>query len=457
MEPSLGGSASKTRYLFLGDYVDRGVFGIECLLLLYTLKINYPDNFLLLRGNHECRRLTDYFTFKLECRRKYSDVLYEAAIESFNSLPLAAVVDNTLFCVHGGLSPHMDSIHDIQMLDRFQEPPTKGLMCDLLWSDPARDHSHDEVDFVENPQRGCSYFYGYKAVRRFLDQNRLSLLIRAHEVEESGYRRFASHGQRAHLMTLFSAPNYLDFYNNLGAVMVYEKGKMSVRQFKHTEHPYWLPNFSDAFTWSLPFVAQKATEMLHALMSVFPADEPDSELGTPTDSDIELDDSDIIIPSPIPGAQFVPGPRRAPRMARKFYQLLREDSEGVSELGSSRQHPGYSKELGAQVPVRPGTPFKEVRQLDMKNERLPERHIEYTRNPSRPASGPTTPQHFSQVLYDEPGSLEYGSPGRASPQFYGRESRQGSIGTTYGSNPSMRRRTLEEHNELLRKFSAWHF
>jgi serine/threonine-protein phosphatase 2B catalytic subunit len=152
-------------------------------------------------------------------------------------------------------------------------------------------------------------------------------------------------------MTLFSAPNYLDFHNNLGAVMVYERGKMSVRQFKHTEHPYWLPNFSDAFTWSLPFVAQKgrppssplahsltrliATEMLQALMSVFPEDDSDSELGTPHDSDFELYEADIIIPSPPSQAHVIPGNHRRQRyrtanMMRKLYQILREDSEGGS-------------------------------------------------------------------------------------------------------------------------------
>lgn len=108
-------------------------------------------------------------------------MIYDASIESFNALPLAAIVDNTLFCVHGGLSPHLETVEDILQvfillywilyylppflqLDRFQEPPTKGLMCDLLWSDPARDRAHDMVEYVENPQRGCSYFYGYDKV-----------------------------------------------------------------------------------------------------------------------------------------------------------------------------------------------------------------------------------------------------------------------------------------------------
>jgi len=245
--------------------------------------------------------------------------------------------------------------------------------------------------------------------------------------------------------------------------MVYEKGKMSVRQFKSTEHPYWLPNFSDAFTWSLPFVAQKATEMLQALMSVFPEDDSDSELGTPRDSDYELDDADIVVPSPPPSQTYViPGETRRKvfkkkaRIMQKFYQMLREDSEGGSELGSSVQHPGYATELtaGGQI-LRPGSPFQEVRRLDMRNERLPDLHIEYTRSSSRPVSGSSTPQQFSQVIYDEPGSYE-GTPAY-HPIMYNRNGRQGSIGTTYATNPSTRRRTIEEREELMRRFSSFHF
>ncbi|KAG8810420.1 3',5'-cyclic-nucleotide phosphodiesterase (PDEase) (3':5'-CNP) [Serendipita sp. 407] len=507
MSPNLGGSASKTRYLFLGDYVDRGCFGIECVLLLYSLKINYPDNFLLLRGNHECKRLTDYFTFRLECRRKYSEALYQAVLDSFNCLPLAAVVDNTLFCVHGGLSPHLETIDDIQAIDRFQEPPTRGLMCDLLWSDPARDHSHDEVDFVENPQRGCSYYYGYKAVRRFLDHNRLSLLIRAHEVEESGYRRFTTNNQRAHLMTLFSAPNYLDFYGNLGAVMVYERGKMSVRQFKYTEHPYWLPNFADAFTWSMPFVALKAAEMLRTLMSVFPDDESDSDLDTPTNySDMEWEDEDVIVLADgrrrvivTPTTEGGPGgkkhhkrpkPQRDASAMRKVYRILRDETEGASELGKTTERPGYGQELGTGGPdVRPGTPFKEVRALDLVNERLPEPLLEYhevVANLRRDGSNQSTPRRgAAPALYEEPEETRYSAPqpfvhphprrvvapiqtagsppaqSRERPRVYtgyvgheeGQE-RRNSVGTSYRSAPSTRRRTWEEQEEILRKLAA---
>ncbi|PVF99858.1 Metallo-dependent phosphatase [Serendipita vermifera] len=490
MEPSLGGSASKTRYLFLGDYVDRGVFGIECLLLLYALKLNYPDNFLLLRGNHECRRLTDYFTFRLECRRKYSDALYEAAIESFNCLPLAAVVDNTLFCVHGGLSPSMTTIQDVQVLDRFQEPPTKGLMCDLLWSDPARDHSHEEIDYVENGQRGCSYYFGYKAIRRFLDVNRLTLVIRAHEVEQTGFKRFTTGGQRAHLMTIFSAPNYLDFYDNLGAVIVYEKGKMSVRQFKCTEHPYWLPNFSDAFTWSLPFVALKAADMLQAIMSVFPDEESDSEDETPTNDQMDIDPRLDSVEVGLPRRKHLkkdPKWRESQRM-RKVFQVLREESEGASELSKIGPHPGYGEKLAAGGnDIRPGTPFQEVRRLDLVNERLPDEYLDYTHmlrrvglpdTGSAPGSSHGTPRQQSQpTLYDEP--EPYQDDGHSHPyqhqqyqqhqqhqqyqqyqqpqQYVTRPAGYISLvdreGHVKRNSPSLRRRSYEEQDELFRRIA----
>jgi serine/threonine-protein phosphatase 2B catalytic subunit len=170
----VGGSPYDSTYLFLGDYVDRGDFGIECLLYLYALKLWNPTGMVMLRGNHECRHLTEYFTFKRECLHKYSDAVYEACLRSFCALPLAATVDGKFFCVHGGLSPQLVTLSDLTNINRFSEPGSHGLMCDLLWSDPisnfGRENEPDangqimqkKKGFYENATRGCSYFYTYE-------------------------------------------------------------------------------------------------------------------------------------------------------------------------------------------------------------------------------------------------------------------------------------------------------
>ncbi|XP_030647227.1 protein phosphatase 3, catalytic subunit, gamma isozyme, a isoform X7 [Chanos chanos] len=214
----VGGSPDNTRYLFLGDYVDRGYFSIECVLFLWTLKINHPTTLFLLRGNHECRHLTEYFTFKQECKIKYSERVYDACMEAFDCLPLAALLNQQFLCVHGGLSPEINCLDDIRKLDRFKEPPAFGPMCDLIWADPGEDYGSEKTaeHFNHNSVRGCSYFFSYQAVCDFLTNNNLLSVIRAHEAQDAGYRMYRKSQTTGFpsLITIFSAPNYLDVYNN---------------------------------------------------------------------------------------------------------------------------------------------------------------------------------------------------------------------------------------------------
>lgn len=143
-------------------------------------------------------------------------------------------------------------------------------MCDLLWADPIEnyDDEHDET-FVPNQMRGCSYCYTFNAVNDFLNANKLLSVIRAHEAQDAGFRmhRKTQKGFPS-VITIFSAPNYLDAYNNKGAILRYENDVLNIRQFSHSPHPYWLPSFMDVFTWSMPFVAEKLAEILLVFLNI---------------------------------------------------------------------------------------------------------------------------------------------------------------------------------------------
>ncbi|KAI3382092.1 hypothetical protein SNEBB_006366 [Seison nebaliae] len=267
-------------FLFLGDYVDRGLFSVECFLYLCTLKIHYPKHFFMLRGNHECRRITRHFTFYAECLSKISNVFYLQCMEAFDCLPLAAVVDGIIFCVHGGISEAGMNLKDILSYgeERFADIPSQGLVCDLTWSDPMPNYnssSSKQRRFQPNRLRGCAYQYGYKAVEEFLQKNHCLCIIRAHEVQNTGCTMYkkSSVTKFPSVITLFSAPNYCDVYKNLGAYIRFENSILHIHQFSHSPHPYILPNLIDAINWSLPYIMEKVTHMLVCIMQLS-ADEP---------------------------------------------------------------------------------------------------------------------------------------------------------------------------------------
>ncbi|RVX73911.1 hypothetical protein B0A52_02801 [Exophiala mesophila] len=204
------GFPPSSNFLFLGDYVDRGKQSLETILLLFCYKLKYPENFFILRGNHECANVTRVYGFYDECKRRCNIKIWKTFIDTFNCLPIASIVADKIFCVHGGLSPSLSHMDDIRQIARPTDVPDYGLLNDLLWSDPA-----DMDQDWESNERGVSYCFGKKVIVDFLARHDFDLVCRAHMVVEDGYEFF---NDRL-LVTVFSAPNYCGEFDNWGAVM----------------------------------------------------------------------------------------------------------------------------------------------------------------------------------------------------------------------------------------------
>ena len=176
--------------------MDRGYYSVETFLLLLALKVRYPDRITLIRGNHESRQITQVYGFYDECLRKYGSVnVWRYCTDVFDYLSLSAVVEDRLFCVHGGLSPTINTLDQIRVIDRKQEVPHEGPMCDLMWSDP------EEIEGWGLSPRGAGYLFGAEVVHRFNRVNGLTCVARAHQLvmEVRGQRaaRSPTHAPRA--------------------------------------------------------------------------------------------------------------------------------------------------------------------------------------------------------------------------------------------------------------------
>ncbi|CAH8667905.1 unnamed protein product [Heterobilharzia americana] len=230
----LCGKPENINYLFLGDYVDRGRHSLETISLLLCYKLKYPLRFFLLRGNHESQSITKIYGFFDECKRRFSIKLWRIFIDTFNCLPLCAIIENQIFCCHGGLSPELltpdlcdlnDLKAKIRSIKCPCDIPDSGLICDLLWSDPwyidrlLNDKNGIEPNGWEPNERGVSYMFGADIINQFLERFNLDLIVRAHQVVEDGYEFYANRL----LVTIFSAPNYCGEFDNAAAVFCLNK------------------------------------------------------------------------------------------------------------------------------------------------------------------------------------------------------------------------------------------
>ncbi|KAK2956864.1 putative Serine/threonine-protein phosphatase [Blattamonas nauphoetae] len=223
-------------YLFLGDYVDRGTQSIPTICLLFAYKVKFPENFFLIRGNHECPSMNAIFGFLAECCQFYSKDLWEAFNDCFDYLPIAAVIEEKILCVHGGISATTNSLETIRDIARPCTENSSQLVRDILWNDPSPNLPTEtglqnvtnisgdvekylmdvpQPDFTQNFHRGSSFYFSEHALAKFLSSNDLELLVRGHQTVMRGYS--VTSGRKC--VTVFSAPNYCGNTLNKGGVM----------------------------------------------------------------------------------------------------------------------------------------------------------------------------------------------------------------------------------------------
>nr|PNR62386.1 hypothetical protein PHYPA_000810 [Physcomitrium patens] len=234
--PSTAGDITYIDYLFLGDYVDRGQHSLETITLLLALKIEYPNNVHLIRGNHEAADINALFGFRIECIERMGERdgiwAWQRINQLFNWLPLAALIEKKIICMHGGIGRSINHLHQIESLQRpITMEAGSVVLMDLLWSDPTE---NDSVEGLRPNARGPGLVtFGPDRVMEFCKNNDLQLIVRAHECVMDGFERFA----QGHLITLFSATNYCGTANNAGAILVLGRDLVVVPKLIHPIPP----------------------------------------------------------------------------------------------------------------------------------------------------------------------------------------------------------------------------
>ncbi|KAH0786520.1 Ser/Thr protein phosphatase [Histomonas meleagridis] len=217
------GYPPETKYLFLGDYIDRGDYGIEVLTMLLALKVKFPDKIWLLRGNHETLHISRNYGFMKECTWKYSPVFFFKIMRIFQCLPLAAIIGNSIFCVHGGISQHLKKIEDLQNLAKPDEEMDNEIFTDIVWSDPS-----NLVTCFFPSKRGAGQLFGLKALENFLNLNNLKMLIRSHEFCQNGFD--FPFGECKKCCTVFSNSDYCGLKNHAATVSITEDYKLQFNE-----------------------------------------------------------------------------------------------------------------------------------------------------------------------------------------------------------------------------------
>eukprot|EP00474_Spongospora_subterranea_P000713 CRZ01171.1 hypothetical protein [Spongospora subterranea] len=210
----VAGTIPSVNYLFLGDYVDRGQYSVPTISLLGCFKIRFPHCVAILRGNHESRQITQVYGFYSECCNRYGEgpgtAVWKAFTNMFDYLPIAAIIDDAIFCTHGGLSPSLRSVDQIRVLQRFQEIPAEGALADLMWSDPDSRTSGFRVS-----SRGAGFLFGEDIFDKFMEFNGFKYMVRAHQLCMEGYQELFQN----RFATVWSAPNYCFRAGNRASVL----------------------------------------------------------------------------------------------------------------------------------------------------------------------------------------------------------------------------------------------